>query len=294
MSSLEQKGSLFAILSGLCYGLIGYFGISIIKEELSVSCMLFWRFFIASLFMGLLLVAKRELSGFFSKESLKAFLWGFLFYGTSTTLYFITSLYIGTGLAMVIFFTFPAMVMLINTLFFKEPFYKTYLAAFAVTSLGMLFLVDTATFTADIWSIAIGLFCAFLYACYIVQSKKVALSANMSTLMVSAGCMMTSLTLSFVEEGFFIPDTASCWFNIICMALIGTAIPILLLLQALKYISSEKASLLSVLEPVFVVLFGILLLGEEVRGKEIAGMAIILSGTILTLLSKKEAPSQAG
>ncbi len=288
-----NKGSLYAIASGLCYGLIGYFGIRIIQEDLSVSCMLFWRFFIASLFMGLLILAKRDWTGLISKDSIKAFLSGFFFYGTSTTLYFIASLYLGTGLAMVIFFTFPGMVMLINSLFFKAPFYKTYLAAFAVTMLGMIFLVDTAAFSADLWAIGICLFCAFLYASYIIASKRVTLDSNISTLMVSTGCMMTSFILSLVEGGFFIPETSTCWFNIICMGLIGTAIPILLLLAALKYISSEKASLLSVLEPVFVVIFGILLLGEEVSGKEIAGMGIILSGTILTLIGGKEARSAA-
>jgi drug/metabolite transporter (DMT)-like permease len=70
------------------------------------------------------------------------------------------------------------------------------------------------------------------------------------------------------------------------MAIICTALPILLLLKGLKYISSEKAAIVSVLEPVFVLLSGIILLGETVSVMQIFGTIIILSGAVITLFSK--------
>ena len=53
-----------------------------------------------------------------------------------------------------------------------------------------------------------------------------------------------------------------------------------------KYISSEKAAIVSVLEPVFVLLSGIILLGETVSVMQIFGTIIILSGAVITLFSK--------
>ena len=67
----------------------------------------------------------------------------------------------------------------------------------------------------------------------------------------------------------------------------ATVIPILLMLYGLKYISSEKASILSVLEPVFVVIFGILLLGESLRFLSAVGIVLILAGALMTLFSHK-------
>ena len=71
------------------------------------------------------------------------------------------------------------------------------------------------------------------------------------------------------------------------MALISTALPILLLLEAMKYISSTKASILSVLEPLFVVIFGVILLDEQISLAEGCGVVIVLAGAMLALRCKK-------
>ena len=123
MFSDQHRGSLLAIASGLCYGLVGYFGVRIIEENFSVSLMLFWRFFVATVFVGALLIPQYKQIPL-DRQALKAFSYGMLFYGVSTTLYFVASEYIGTGVAMVIFFTFPAWVMVINRIFFKSTIPK--------------------------------------------------------------------------------------------------------------------------------------------------------------------------
>jgi drug/metabolite transporter (DMT)-like permease len=281
----HHKGALYAISSGLCYGLLGYFGMSVIKADFSVYSMLFWRFFVATLFMALLLVPQYKHLLREKTQLSKAFVYGLLFYGSSTTLYFMSSQYIGTGLAMVIFFTFPAMVMLINIVFYKATIHKIYYLAFAMIVIGMSLLVNPQSMSFDLYGIGLGVLCAFLYACYIAASKKITVPPMLSTLMVSGGCMLTALTFSLFDHSFKFPSDFSTYFNLICMGLICTAIPILLLLQAFKYLSSEKASMLSVLEPVFVVIFGIILLEEEVHGLEFVGILIILSGALITLFS---------
>lgn len=278
----EQKGALLAIASGLCYGLVGYFGVTFMQRDFSVSCMLFWRFFIATAFMTLFF--RKNL---FTKDALWLFGYGLLFYGPSTTLYFMASEYIGTGLAMVLLFTFPAMVMLINSAYYKAKIRKTYYFAFLLIMIGMCFLVNPENMTVGVYGITLGLISALLYAFYIACSKHVSVEPKFSTLMVSAGCMSTSLIVSLYEESLYLPASFSSWLEISAMGLICTAIPILLFLKAMHYITSEKASMLSVLEPVFVVLFGILLLDETVSGLEFIGVGTILSGALLTLLPEK-------
>ncbi len=286
--SLQQQGALFAIGSGLSYGLVGYFGVSFIQEGFSVSCMLFWRFFIATFCM--LPLCKKVLT----RDAIWLFGYGLLFYGPSTTLYFIASEYIGTGLAMVLLFTFPAMVMVINSIYYKAKIRKLYYAAFILMLFGMCFLTRPDSVNFEIYGIGLGLLSALLYAFYIAASKHVAVEPKLSTCTVSAGCMMTALIVSLYEGSFAIPLSYTSWLEISAMGLISTAIPILLLLKAMQYISSEKASMLSVLEPVFVVLFGILLLGEEIQGQEFFGILIILSGALLTLMpDSKTAPEKA-
>lgn len=48
---LHIKAALLIALLRILYGFMGYFGINILKENFSADAMLFWRFFIAGLWM---------------------------------------------------------------------------------------------------------------------------------------------------------------------------------------------------------------------------------------------------
>jgi len=286
----QKKGALYAIISGLCYGLVGYFGISIVYANFSIFNMLFWRFLISSLLIGLLVICTLFRSNTIRENLggiLKILLYGAAFYSATSITYFISSTYIGTGLAMVIFFTYPAIIMLFNWLFYKKPIPKAYYAAIALITIGMLLLTDLSTLKYDIIGIGSGILSAFFYAGYILSSKKTKVSPLVSTFMVSLGCMILCLMLALMHHSLVIPKTIGIWGNIFAMAIICTAIPILLLLESLKYLSEEKASILSVLEPVFVVFFGIILLGETINVLQIAGIITILSGALITLFNNK-------
>ncbi|MGC1181873.1 EamA family transporter, partial [Legionella sp.] len=108
-----------------------------------------------------------------------------------------------------------------------------------------------------------------------------------STLMVCLGCMVTCLMISLVNHTLVIPSSTHVWLHLFGIAIIATVIPILLMRYSLQYISSEVASILSVLEPVFVVVFGVFLLGESVRPLSVIGIILILAGALITLFSHK-------
>ncbi len=284
----ENKGALYAITSGLFFGLVGYYGMSIINANLSVSTMLFWRFLVASMVIGIVLVVQRKKIACNGSELLKVFFYGAALYSLSTMIYFTASKSIGTGLGMVIFFTFPAMIMIINWILYRTKIPKSYYAALALILVGMVLLVDISEFKFDIIGICLGLVSAFFYACYGIASKKSRLDPLLSTLMVSLGCMATSITIALFTQSFTIPTSFNVWVNIVGMGIICSAVPILFFLESLKYISTAKASLLSVLEPVFVVIFGVLLLGESMSILQIAGTVTILAGAMITLKNGNE------
>lgn len=284
--SKEQKGGIYALCSGLCCGFIGYFGVSLMKSGLSISNMLFWRFLLATSFILIIFIPKYEIFlQSCKKESLRMLIYGMVFHSTSTIVYFVASKYVGTGLAMVISFCYPAIVMLFNVIFYKAVITKIYYFVFFMLLLGMIFLVDIQEFKFDILGIFLGILSATLYAFYMVGSKKLVIPSMVSTLMVLSGCTLTCLIFSCVDSSFCIPSGFDSWFYLICAALICTILPILLLLQSLKHISPEKASILSVLEPVFVVICGIFFLGETISSAQIIGSAVILSSSVIAFLN---------
>ncbi|KTD82510.1 DMT family transporter [Legionella waltersii] len=287
MNSHENRGSIYAILSGFLYGFIGYFGLNAINGNMSASNMLFWRFLIASLLVFVILLPQLK----HIKESYRslfiAFLTGALYYGISTLLYFFASLYIGSGLSMVIFFTYPVMIMLLNYFIYGQRIPAVYYLATVFILVGMIFLIDTGDVAFNLLGIGLGLISALFYAFYMISTKNNQLNPTISTFMVSLGCMTTSFFVSIFSNSFAIPGSLSVWYNLFGIAIIATIIPIVLLIHSLKYISSEKASILSVLEPVFVVIFGVLLLGEELKSWNVIGIVLILAGALLTLFSHK-------
>lgn len=284
--SHERRGEYFAVLSGFFFGLIGYFGIQILDENFSIANMLCWRFLVSTCFIACLLFPQRHLFKKNTLEIKKTLLYGALFYSIMSILYFMSSQYVGTGLAMVVFFTYPSMVLLLNRFLYGTPITKTYYFASAVILIGMVFLVDIKEFTFDLLGIGLGILSALFYAFYIVFTKKNPSPPMVSTLLVSVGCTVFCGIFAVFTHSFALPNTASLALNLISLGVLCTALPILFLLQSLKYISSEKASILAVLEPVFVVIFGVVLLGEQIGISHILGIVIILMGALMTLFTQ--------
>lgn len=287
MVNKEYIGSFYAILSGFLYGFIGYFGLSAMKGHLSVSTMLFWRFLIASCVIFIVLIPYFKKNTDSYKQMINAFLTGAIYYGFSTWLYFLACQYITSGLSMVLFFTYPMLIMMINYLVYKQTIPKIYYLAIVVILIGMAFLVNQNELSVNLAGILLGIASAFFYACYLIASKRNRISPNMSTLMVCLGCTATCLIISLINHNLVIPSERIIRWHLLGIAVIATVIPVFLMLYSLQYISSEKASILSVLEPVFVVIFGILLLGESVSFKSAVGIILILSGALITLFSHK-------
>lgn len=296
MISPELRGSLLALLSGLFYGFLAYFGLHVINASITPTTMLFWRFLIASIAIFCVLIIRCRGNPFKSslKNTLVAFLNGFIFYGSSTIFYFYAIPYIGSGLAMVIFFSFPAFVMLLNNLVHGQAISKWYCIAMLIIIMGMSFFLDEKTLHLNILGIVFALMAALGYAAYIFSSQyRGSIAPDLYSLLVSLGCMTTCAIASLMNHSFVIPHAWTTWMNLLGIGVLSTAIPILLLLASLNTISSEKASILSVFEPVSVVIIGMVLLNEYMEIRQLIGVLVVLSGSLITLLIKKNPTENA-
>ncbi len=141
--SLETRATLLVALSATLYGCLGFFGTKLIELHFTISAMLFWRFFIATLWM-LPFVLKKTAhvpsSNFDKRQLCIPFILGGLCYAGNSAFYFAASHYTGTGLAMVIFFTYPMFVVLLAWLIDKYPISKHMAIALISIALGLLLL----------------------------------------------------------------------------------------------------------------------------------------------------------
>lgn len=286
----RYKGEIYATLSGLMYGLVGYFGIQIINDGHTIATMTFWRCITSALIAFIILKVRGYKLALYSPDVLKVFIYGAVFYGPSSILYFYASQHIGTGLAMVIFFIYPAIVVIINRVLYKIHISPIYYISIATIVGGMVLLADLGKGEFDLFGIILGLLSSLGFGAYVALCKTVEkIDPITSTFVVCLGCAFAGIIFALVgDRTFSIPCTMSSWIDIVVFSLVSTTLPILLFLESIKYISSTKASILSVLEPIFVIAFGVLLLDEKINFVQCLGVLIILVGAVIALRLKKE------
>lgn len=280
-------GGLLAALSGITYGSIGYFGRTLMDLGLSVPDLLFWRFFASCLLLVPFLL--RRVTAKERSALVQLLLWGGFFYGVSTLFYFSASEHIGTGLAMVIFYAYP-----IGVVGLSLYFHRTRLGLYTALAL-VLIVAGCALIASDgdaefgLMGIGLSILSGAFYAVYVFKSK--ALSAQVSSaagsFVVCAGCALVSALYAVAtEETLYWPTSWEVRQAIVLFALIGTVLPLALLLLAMRRISASKAAIISVLEPVTTLLVGSIWLFEPVTMLQWAGSVVILGSAVLVQFEK--------
>ena len=288
------QGSLLVGCSAILYGFLGYFGINILRENISVSNMLFWRFLIAGVWMSLFAIRKHKKTNIFSQLDQRTlffmFILGAVGYAGSSELYFSAIRYIGTGLAMVIFFSYPIMIALLTWLVHRQRFSLLTSITLVTMSVGLYLLRDAATHPLSLLGIMMALIGAVLYALYVFGSKRfssVDMDSNLLTIMVCLSCALMFLIASTLTHQFAVPPSLRAWLFLVALGILGTALPIQFMLEGLKYVSSLRASIISVLEPLVTVIVGVMVLGESISHIQLIGAGIVLSSVRMVNLKKE-------
>lgn len=285
-------GAFLVAFSGLLYGLIGYFGIQLIHQGFSVPNLLFWRFWTAAVWMllvGIVLRRKPDITRHQLPLILRLTIVGAASYAGGSSFFYLSSSYIGTGPAMVIFFSFPVFVTLFSVIFKKSTINRYVAVALAMVVAGLVLLNGQGSHNLSNTGILLALIASFSYGIYVYynQHSSSKLDTLWLTLYICLGCSIIFYGLALMTHSFQFPNSFREWKDILILGVIATAIPIQLLLNGLKYISSIKASILSVLEPVTTVIIGILFLNESLTMMQLSGILIILSGAMVIQFEKQ-------
>jgi len=288
------QASLLVAASGILYGFLGFLGTTILQDNISIATMLFWRFVLAGswiIFCVFKNTSSSKMAHFLDKRTLFfMFILGAIGYAGSSVFYFIASQYTGTGLAMVIFFSYPIIVALSSWLIQKKSFNKGILLTLMMMMIGFILLQDFSTNQVNITGIFFGVIAAVCYAFYVIGSKHITsqpVDENVLTAIVCFGCAFIFLLLSVSSNSFILPTSIKTWVYLIALGILATALPIQLMLKGLKYVSSMRASIISVLEPLVTVLVGIVLLDESISHLQLIGAVIILSSALLVQFQKE-------
>lgn len=283
----EQKGAALVIASALVYGFLYYFGANIMRENYSPYNVMFWRFLTASSVLFLVLLPRLQKIRVTKKQIFLPLITSAPFHGTATSLYFLSSTYIGGGPAEVLLFTHPVVVLLFNRFVNNAKIAKVCYVAIAFIICGIALLADFGGATFNLEGILIGLAAAIFFGFYIVASKSnTAIDPVLSAFLVCFGSVIICLIFALTNGSFLVPNSAKIWFNIFCLGAFCTALPIMLFLKGLRFIASEKAAIISMLEPPMLILVSYILLTEKVTLMQFCGILVISISTLVVLIKK--------
>lgn len=278
----------FAILSGALYGTLGLFGVILQESGLSIFQFLWGRFFLATvILLPILAYIKQPIV--WNRSSLYVLLSALLFYSTTTSFFFYAIQYLGTGLAMVLFFTHPASVIAIESVVERKlPSLSTILALLLVLA-GLPLLIDWQAFDVSINGLILGLLSAVSFAIYFYVSQ--AYVANMSVITGTFWICLGNLiayTALLLFEGTSLPlYEVETFLPMVGIALVATILPLYFVFKSLNYLSATQASLLSVAEPTVTLLIGYFFLEEMINPLQFFGIFLILASVLLLKQDKE-------
>lgn len=283
-------GYLAGIIAGVSYGTNPLFAKPLLSEGIGVPAMLFWRYFLASLFMAALMLAKRESFSLSRRQIPLVLLLGVLF-ALSSIFLFEAYKYIPSGLATTLVYLYPTVTAIILVFLGDRPDWKTWLCIAATLAGVVLLCLPSGEIHLNALGIALSTLSAVSYAFYLViinHSKRIAgLSAHTITFYALLTGAIMFLLLRMSEGGSIVEglNTAAIWGNLIGLGLIPTMVSLLSLAISTRMIGAAKTGVLGVFEPLTAILIGTLLFAEPMTLNIAIGVVVCISAVSFLVVS---------
>ena len=285
------KGFIFAALSAICYGTNPLGALHLYAQNYSPETVLFYRFFTAALLLLTVMLAKGSRFKITLRECGALVAFGFLFAVSSLT-YYASFKYMDAGLASTLLFLYPLEVSVLMAIFFKEKIKLWTVVSIVVSMAGIALLYRGGDGVAlSTVGLALVFASSISYAVYMVMANRINLQMGSVKMTFYAICFcLVFLLLYSVTLGSGLPPVlteATSWGWGFMLGLVPTVLSLIFMVKAVKSIGSTPTAILGALEPVTAVSIGVLVFGEILTSRLIAGIILILGSVVLIAVKKK-------
>ena len=279
--------------AGISYGLNPLFGKPLLDSGVPVLSMLFFRYAISVVILGIWMAFRNESFRVNEREMRLLIVLGCLFAASSVFL-FESYRFIPSGLATTFVYLYPVFVALIMVGLRVYPKWQVWLSI-AATILGVVMLSWPSAGVEIHWiGIVLAALSALSYAIYLVivnRSQRIKhISEHLLTfygLVVGAIAFMTYLLVDGTQvlQGI---DNASDIFNLIGLAVFPTMIAMLTIALSTRLIGPTKTAVLGAFEPVTAILVGTMVFGEPLTLNILFGIAICIAAVLFMIISERK------
>ena len=280
------------IITGITYGLNPLFGMPLMKNGAAIESILFFRYGIAVLILGVLLLLNNQSFKVSWKQAGILLILGLL-YTASSIFLFEAYNYIPSGLATTLIFLYPILVALIMVFLRVVPSWQVWLAI-AATFVGVIIMTQSNS-AQEISPIGVllSLGSALVYAIFIVIINRSKIIGNISNSLLTFYALLVGAIIflgKVIVSGENLTtgiETNLDWLNLVGLAILPTIVSTASLAIATRNIGATKASVLGVFEPITAILVGTLVFGETLTSNIIIGILIAMFAVTFMIISTK-------
>ena len=283
-------GYVAGIVTGVTYGLNPLFAVPLMKQGVQVDTILFFRYFLAVIILGIWLMFRRENFRINLHQFRQLVILG-LFFSMSSFSLFEAYNYIPSGIATTIVFLYPVLVALIMVFLKVYPTWQVWISI-AVTFLGVLFLSKGDGAQTIHWKgLVLSFASALSYAIFIVIVNRIKSVHQISNTMLTFYALLTGVIVFSIHAAASRTPLLSgihglgSWANLAGLAILPTIVSTATLAMATRIIGATKASVLGVFEPVTAILVGAIAFGESITLNVVTGIFMTMAAIIFMIAS---------
>ena len=283
------KGILFALGAGIFFGLIGPITKNAYNLGAGVALAIFLRYLIASIVISPSIIKQKNLLSVY-KNNLKYF----LLIASGSILLTIGLLlsvkYIDVSLAIIVFCTYPIIVLIVSIFINKEKIPLSIKILFFTTFLGLFLSLSPSFESLNLIGVFFALVASFGAATMIVINQKMA-GKKLSPIQINIFINFVNTIFFFIVLNIFFKIDFNIGWDVLGVLLIPSlsyAVAIYLQLLAIPRIGQTKTALFLYLEPITGIFGAVIILNEVLNNTQIFGtIIVILSLVASTYFSKK-------
>jgi len=285
------KGIFFVVVSAICFALMPIFAEYAYKGGINVITLLFIRFSLAALILFVYIFVRVKKIGLSRYNLIVLFILGGVCYTLQSTCYFNSIKYISASLSALILYMYPMIVAVMSLFIDKEKLTIPVIFSIILSLSGLVLTMGFTPERINMPGVLLALAASLIYSTYIIIGNRAA--KNLPSITISAFVALFA-ALCFLSAGAFTKSlkfdfSVQSWIPVLCLVVFSTIIAIFTFFKGLELLGSTKASIFSITEPLFVVVFYFIFFKDSLSLLQALGAAAILSGAVIVIVFREKA-----
>jgi drug/metabolite transporter (DMT)-like permease len=281
-------GVVFGLISATLYGITPIFVYHATDNGADSFGLMCSRYIIAVIVLLIFRTFKMGFGNWPTKKlSLKLFLLGAIGLYSNSICMFTAFDYLPSGLAMVLFYFYPILVVLFGWVFFRHVPPKIIWPCLAITLLGVALSASKLS-GGQAKGVAIIVFGAFAYAIYsVLAAASMPKTDLVSGLILIFGGAGFSFVVVWLIDPPGLPTTmpfvADVWLPALEIGIVGTIGAMGIFFAGMNLIGASKSAVIQTWEVLVAICSGVFFLNQSFSIRQLFGAVLILSGVIVLL-----------